>query len=378
MGFDTDSDLDGEMRIVADSKIPFLGGALESRAEVVYLPGADISAADVADADALIVRTRTNCGEKLLSGSKVKFIATATIGFDHIDAAYCAANGIEWTNAPGCNSGSVRQYICSVLLNLAVRHGFSLKGKTIGVVGVGNVGAKIAELGETLGMRVLLDDPPRARVEGGGVFVDLKRIVAESDIITLHTPLAKDGGDKTWHLADAGFISAMKRSAFLINSSRGEVVDNQALKTALKEGRLAGAVLDVWEGEPEIDLELLELVDIATPHIAGYSLDGKANGTAMSVQAVSRFLGLGLDDWMPENVTAPANPVLPGVDATDEAALLAAVSSTYDVLADDRRLRGDPAGFERQRGDYPLRREFRAFSVENADETLVKLGFNHV
>lgn len=369
-----------KMKIIADNKIPFLKGVLEPYAEVIYLPGAGIGPADVENADALITRTRTECGEKLLKGSQVKFIASATIGYDHIDTAWVEANGIKWTNAPGCNSSSVAQYICSVLLNLACVHGFSLRGRTLGVVGVGKVGSKVAKVGEALGMRVLLNDPPRAEKEGPGGFVDLAQIVTESDFITMHVPLEKSGKYPTFHLGNAELFRAMKPTAFYINSSRGAVCDNPALKKALKNSAVAGAVLDVWENEPNPDLELLNLVEFGTPHIAGYSADGKANGTALSVNAVSGFFGLGLKNWYPSDVPWPEKTSIKiPADGNVEEKLLAAVNLSYDVKEDSDRLRKSPETFEKQRGDYPLRREFPVFTVKGADaavrKTLARLGF---
>ena len=294
------------MKIVCDNKIPFLRGAFEPYAEVVYLPGAGTTPEMVKDADAIVTRTRTRCDASLLTGSSVRAIATATIGFDHIDTAWCEANGIAWSNAPGCNSWSVKQYISSVLAVLAERHGLQLDTLTLGVVGVGNVGSKVAEVGRAFGMRVLLNDPPRARAEGGEAFTDLDTLLRESDIVTVHVPLTRGGGDATWHLFDAARLERMRPSQILINSSRGPVVDNAALKEALRKGALKAAVLDVWEGEPDIDIELLGLLDIATPHIAGYSADGKANGTTMSVRYLASKLGLPLTEW-----TASGIPILP-------------------------------------------------------------------
>jgi len=370
------------MKIIADDKIPFLRGVLESCAEVVYLPGAKVSPADVKDADAIITRTRTKCNEKLLSGSMVKFIATATIGFDHIDTQWVEAKGIEWTNAPGCNSSSVAQYISSVLLNLACKYKISLRGKTLGVVGVGNVGSKVAKVGEALGMKVLLNDPPRSDKEGADAFVDLAQVVAESDFITMHVPLNKDGKYPTYHLGNEQLFKAMKDGAFYINSSRGAVCDNPALKEALRQQDIAGAVLDVWENEPDLDLELLDLVEFGTPHIAGYSADGKANGTAMSVNAVSEFFGLDFKNWYPSDVPVPENNSLRiSSEGSFEEKMLLAVSLSYNIKDDSDRLRNSPATFEKQRGDYPLRREFPVFTVKCSDvevsKALTKLGFKH-
>lgn len=373
------------MKIVCDNKIPFLRGVLEPYAEVVYLPGRETTPEVVRDADAIITRTRTKCDAALLEGSSVKVIATATIGFDHIDTAWCESHGIVWKNAPGCNSWSVKQYMGSVLATLARKHGFDLSGMTLGVVGVGNVGSKVAEIASLLGMKVLLNDPPRARREGPDGFVSLDEIVDRSDIITLHVPLTREGVDATWHLFDEARISRLNDGQILMNSSRGPVVDNAALKEALKRRALKGAVLDVWEHEPDIDRELMGLLDIATPHIAGYSADGKANGTVASVRTVAEYLGLPLTEWSPAGMPLPAQPLDFTVDAagkTCQQVLSEAVLHTYDVLEDDARLREHPELFEKLRGDYPVRREFTAFSVkleggtqEEAD-ILGKIGFN--
>ena len=354
------------MKIVCDDKIPFLRGVLEPFAEVVYLPGKQTTAEVVRDADAIITRTRTKCDAALLAGSSVKVIATATIGFDHIDTAWCERNGIIWRNAPGCNSWSVKQYIASVLVSLARRHGLDLRSMTLGVVGVGNVGSKVAEVGRAFGMRVLLNDPPRARTEGGEAFTDLDTLLRESDIVTVHVPLTRGGGDATWHLFDAARLERMRPSQILINSSRGPVVDNAALKGALRKGALKAAVLDVWEGEPDIDIELLGLLDIATPHIAGYSADGKANGTTMSVRYLASKLGLPLTEWTASGIPAPEQALEFAVDAsgsTVQEVLIEAVLHTYDVRRDSDALRAAPGSFERLRGDYWVRREPSAFTL---------------
>ena len=372
------------MKVVADDKIPFLKGVLESEGiEVVYLAGAKTTAGDVVDADAIITRTRTKCNEKLLEDSAVKFIATATIGFDHINTDYVEKQGICWTNAPGCNSSSVAQYITSLLLNLAVKHNFALADKVLGVVGVGYVGKKVAAVGRALGMKVLLNDPPRARAEGDKEFVSLDTVAQQADIITIHVPLEYEGIDRTFHLADEKFLNQLSDRQFLINASRGEVVDNTALRKVLGSGKLAGGVLDVWENEPEIDLELLGLLDYATPHIAGYSTDGKANGTSMSVNALAKFFNLSerLQKWYPNNVPMPENTVIecPAAGSPEEK-LLHVVSQSYNIADDTAALKNAPQDFEKLRGNYPLRREFGTFTVVNADEeceaVLNKLGFN--
>ena len=372
------------MKIVCDNKIPFLKGVLEPYAEVVYLPGKETTADVVKDADAIITRTRTICNESLLKGSSVKVIATATIGFDHIDTEWVEANGIVWRNAPGCNSWSVKQYIASVLVTLARKHGFDLREKTLGVVGVGNVGSKVAEIASLLGMKVLLNDPPRARKEGPDGFVSLDEIIAKSDIITCHVPLYKEGEDKTVHLFDEARIASLGKHQILMNSSRGPVVDNKALKAALKSGSILGGVLDVWEGEPDLDRELISLLDIATPHIAGYSADGKANGTMASVRTVAEFLGLPLTEWAPSGIPAPEQPLEFSIDAAGKSlqeVLSEAILHTYEVLEDDAKLRSNPELFEKLRGDYQIRRELTAFTLtlKNATaeeaEILSNMGF---
>ncbi len=373
------------MKIVCDNKIPFIKGVFEPYAEVLYLPGRETTPDLVRDADALITRTRTDCSARLLKGSSVRVIATATIGFDHIDTAWCEANGIVWRNAPGCNSSSVKQYITALLLQTARLRGLELPRLTLGVVGVGHVGSKVAAAASALGMKVLLCDPPRARREGPGGFVALDRLVAESDIITLHVPLEKKGPDATWHLFDAARFAQMRPGQILFNSSRGPVVDCDALKKALAAGRIAGASLDVWEGEPELDPDLVHLLDFSTPHIAGYSADGKANGTTAAVRAVAQVLGLPLTDWQPECVPAPAQPLSFPLDASGRSVqdlLFEAVTHSYDLAADSAALRADLPAFERLRGDYPVRREFGAFTVRlqgacpEAADALSKLGFN--
>ncbi|MFN8257428.1 MAG: 4-phosphoerythronate dehydrogenase PdxB [Bacteroidales bacterium] len=364
------------MRIVADDKIPFLRGVLEPFAEIEYYPGHLISSQTVKNADALIIRTRTNCNAELLNGSKVKFIATATIGFDHIDTTCCNSAGIKWTNAPGCNSGSVMQYIASAIMVLSQKYNFRLAGKTLGVVGHGNVGSKVAKMAKTLGMNVLINDPPLQRRGLLENAVSLNEIIEKADIISFHVPLNMGGQDNTFHLAGKDFFKQIKPGKIILNSSRGEIVDETFLKQGLYGKKIKSAVLDVWNNEPEIDRELLNLVDFATPHIAGYSLDGKSNGTAMSVQAVSRFFGLGLDNWFPEEIPEPENKIL----KTDrkspaEEMVREIILQTYDIRNDDRMLKTNPAEFEKLRGNYPIRREFFNYLV-SADNDQIKEVFS--
>ncbi len=354
------------IRIVADDKIPFLKGVLESFAKVTWLPGKQITRDAAMKADALLVRTRTRCNADLLEGTPVKFVGTATIGFDHIDTDYCEKNNIKWANAPGCNSSSVQQYIAAALLKISAESGFDLRNKTLGIVGVGNVGLKVEKLAKNLGMNVILNDPPRERAEKTYNFVSLDQLLGRSDIITLHVPLNKDGIDKTWHFFDDSTFSKVKKGSWLINSSRGEVIDTEAFKKALVDDRLAGAVIDVWEKEPEIDIPLMHMAFLATPHIAGYSADGKANGTAMMVKALCDAFSLPVSNWYPNEVPLPSEPLLI-IDSngkSDEEILRKAVLHTYNIAEDDVKLRFDPSRFERVREEYPVRREFPSFTVK--------------
>lgn len=344
------------MKIIIDNKIPYIKEAAEKiAAEVVFAPGKDFTPELVRDADALIIRTRTLCNRELLEGSQVKFIATATIGFDHIDTEYCKQAGIEWTNAPGCNSASVAQYIqSSLLVEQSLRHK-KLNELTIGIVGVGNVGSKVAQVAQEFGMRILLNDLPREEKESGTIFSSLKKIAEECDIITFHVPLYKEGKYKTYHLANEAFFHSLKRKPILINTSRGEVIETNALLRALNGQILSDAIIDVWEHEPEINRELLEKVIIGTPHIAGYSADGKANATRMSLDAICKFFHITGNYEI--TVPAPNTPIIHA--KSHEEALL----QIYNPTEDSNRLKSQPELFETLRGDYPLRREEKAYLI---------------
>ncbi len=330
------------MKIIVEANIPFIKGLLEEFGEVVYLPAPEIDAAAVKDADALFVRTRTRCNKDLLEGSRVAFIATATIGTDHIDLDYCRSKGITVANAPGCNAPAVAQYVFSV-----IGHYFAgkIEGLTLGVVGVGHVGSIVARWGERLGMRVLRCDPPRQRAEGGD-FVDIRTIASEADVITFHTPLTREGEDATFHLADLQFLQSLSHCRLLINSARGSVVDNPALVTALDNHCLEAAAIDCWES-PGINVELLKRVFYATPHIAGYSAEGKKRATAMALEAFERHYGVTV------NGKPQVNAPLLGADVES----IAQVVESYDPMVDTRRLKADPSAFEHLRNHYYLRPE---------------------
>jgi len=352
------------MKIVADDKIPALKGVFEPYAKVNYLPGKEISKEDLKDADALIVRTRTKCNEALLKNSKVRLVTTATIGTDHMDLDWLNKAGIKWYNAPGCNSGSVRQYLASILANLIIE-GMVPTKKTIGIVGVGMVGAKVAQIATALGFKVLLNDPPRQRKENSNIFCDLPYLLKNSDIITFHTPLNKDGQDASYHLFNKDSIPLLKTNAIIINSSRGEICQTQALIEGLKKGIIARIVLDVWENEPNIHPQLHKKVWLGTPHIAGYSVDGKANGTIKTVHAIAKEFSIPLTNWQPKSLPLPKKSTIKLTENQEPDYLIAAkaILKTYDIKQDDEKLRMNPGDFEKLRGEYPPRREFHIWTI---------------
>lgn len=337
------------MKIIVDNKIPYIQQALDGwNDDIVYLPGKDFTPEAVKDADALLIRTRTTCDRRLLEGSKVRFIGTATIGFDHIDTDYCREAGIAWSNCPGCNAGAVEQYVHAVLLLLQQQKGVDLKKACLGIVGVGHVGSHILSMaGVRMRMRVLLNDPPR-KAQGESGFADLQTLARECDIITFHTPLIRDGIYRTYHLADEAFFRSLKKKPYIINTSRGEVIDTPALVRALDDGQVAGAAIDVWENEPHLDPALLRRAFIATPHIAGYSADGKANATRMVLEAFCHFFGRPIDF----RIAAPDVPH-PPYDKNEDIRIL----QQYNPQRDDEALRAHPELFEQLRGNYVLRKE---------------------
>ena len=340
------------VKIVADTNIPYVREAFAELGDITRVAGRQLTAVHVRDADVLLVRSVTPVNAALLDGSSVKFVATATIGFDHVDTAYLAARGIGFATAAGSNANSVAEYISAALLELAHRKNFRLRDKTLGVVGVGNVGRQVVRYARALGLRVLPNDPPRQRVESLPDFVSLEQICAAADIITFHVPLTKTGPEATVKLLNPG---QLVRQPILINSARGAVLDNAALLSA----KLAGLVLDVWENEPHIRPDLLDHVDLGTPHIAGHSFDGKVNGTRMIYEATCRHLGLP-PTWQPV-LPAPPVPrlvVTIGAAEEEEDVLRRIIRKVYSITADDARLRAGFQEFEKLRIEYPVRREF--------------------
>lgn len=340
------------MKVVADNNIPFLEGVFEPYAEVVYKEGRAIEKADLMDADALIIRTCTRCNEQLLEGTSVKIIATATIGVDHIDMDYCSRKGITVHNAEGCNAGGVLQYVFSALYGVAARKFIKLDGCTIGIIGVGHVGSKVEAMAEYLGFNVLRCDPPRAAAEGEEGFCSLEYLLANSQVVTMHVPLE----DTTRKMADEEFFRMMLPGSIFINAARGEVMDEQALMDAIP--KLGAVVIDTWNNEPYVNKELLEMVDIATPHIAGYSYQGKQNGTSSSVQAVARYFGIKeLYDYYPSADIPDHEPLVLDLKDKNQGERAAVFQYNYPVFTDDFRFRMDPGRFEKLRSEYQYRRE---------------------
>lgn len=340
------------MKIVADKHIPFLEGVFEPYAEVVYIDGRSITHEDLIDADAMIIRTRTKCNADLLDGTGVRIIATATIGTDHIDLPYCADKGIEVHNAEGCNAGGVMQYVFSSLYGVAARKAIKLDGFNFGIVGVGNVGRKVEAMARYLGFNVLRCDPPRAEAEGEEGFCSLDYLLANSQIVTMHVPL----NETTRGMVDEEFFLKMQLGTIFINAARGEIMDEKALKEAYP--KLGAAIIDTWNNEPDVDEELIDMVDVATPHIAGYSYQGKQNGTAMSVQAVARFFGIEeLYGYYPEADIPDHEPVLLDLKGKKQGEIAAVFQYNYPIFTDDFRFRMEPHNFEKMRSNYQYRRE---------------------
>ncbi len=380
------------MKIICSTNMPLVEEAFSNIGETTVIEGRNISAEDVKDADILATRSTTKVNRELLEGSKIKFVGTATIGIDHMDTEYMDTHGIKWCSAPGCNANSVSEYITAGLLHLAVKNNFSLDGKTIGVIGVGNVGKLVVQKAQALGMKVLQNDPPRQRAENSNQFVSLDKILHESDIITLHVPLIKEGQDATYHLADDDFFAKMKNNTIFIDAARGAIVDTPALLKAMDKGIVSHCILDTWEGEPGLNPELLKRVDIGTPHIAGHSYEGKVTGTIMVFEEACKFFNI-QTNWNYEELMPP--PLVPEISIdsiehhNDEYVLEKIVSEIYDIKSDDAKLRkileynekDAKIYFDSLRKNYPVRREFRFTTVKGRNipdklkNKIIQLGF---
>ena len=344
---------DSRIKIVVDDAVPFIKGVLEPFADVVYMPGKQISRDDLADVDAIIIRTRTKCDESLLEGTPVKFIATATIGTDHIDFPYCDKKGIVVRNAAGCNAGGVMNYVFSAMYGVASRQAIRLDGAKLGIVGVGNVGSRVDRVAGYLGFKVLKNDPPRMAVEGPEGFCPLDYLLQNSSIVTMHVPL----DETTRGMCNDEFFGKMRPGAIFINASRGEVVDDDALKRAIP--KLGPVIIDTWNNEPEIDRELMDMVDIATPHIAGYSYQGKQNGTSAAVRSLARFFGFDkLYEFFPKTEIVDLEAVKLDLKGKKQGEITSALQYNYPIFTDDFMFRMDPGSFEQLRSNYQYRREF--------------------
>ena len=355
------------MKIIADENIIFVGEAFSELGEVHLYAGREITNALLKDADVLLVRSVTEVNANLLEGTNVKFVGTATIGTDHIDTAYLADKGISFTDARGCNSDAVAEYVFTVLLNISNEQKFTLKGKSIGVVGVGNIGSRIVRLAGVLGMKVLQNDPPLKRKTGEKHFLELKDLM-NVDIITFHVPLNMQGEDRTYHLFDYEKINSLKDGAIIINASRGPVIVNSSLEEFIEEKKFT-AVLDVWENEPEINMHLLQKIRFGTPHIAGYSFEGKVNGTVILYNALCGFLNK-KPVWLPKIPPAENSLIRINGNSSPEKELYKTVNHVYNISSDDNNIRGiskaDNPGkyFDNLRKKYNLRREFPNYVVD--------------
>ncbi|MDO8303267.1 MAG: 4-phosphoerythronate dehydrogenase [Sedimentisphaerales bacterium] len=377
------------MKIIADQNIPFVKECFSSIGDVTLCAGREIAPAAVEDADILLIRSVTNVNAALLDKSRVKFVATATIGTDHIDADYLQKRGIGFAAAQGSNANSVAEYIVAALLTIAEKNRITLAGTSLGIVGVGSVGRRVAQKAGALGMKLFLNDPPLRRQTNDPRYLPLQDIY-NCDFITFHTPLTTTGQDKTYHLANEQFFNSLKNGAVFLNTSRGSVVDETALKTAITVRKLDNTVLDVWENEPKIDVTLLKMVDIATPHIAGYSYDGKLAGMIMIYEAACNFFKIKplhtINDFLPP-------PPVPSIELNaplndPQADISHLIKRIYDIEADDKRtreiLKTAPENhgrfFDTLRKDYPIRREFQNTVISTANTAIARslagIGFN--
>ncbi|KJV36022.1 4-phosphoerythronate dehydrogenase PdxB [Pantoea sp. SM3] len=370
------------MKILVDENMPYARELFSRTGEVLAVPGRPLPEAELQDASGLMVRSVTKVNAELLSGTPVKFVGTATAGTDHVDDASLAASGIAFSAAPGCNAIAVVEYVFSSLLLLAERDGFELRDRTVGIVGVGNVGGRLQKRLEAWGVKTLLCDPPRADRGDQETFHSLDELVAQADILTFHTPLFKDGPYKSWHLADMALLMALKPNTILINACRGPVVDNAALLEVLKMRSDLSVVLDVWEPEPDLNLDLLDKVDIATAHIAGYTLEGKARGTTQVFEAWCAFIGQPQQVALESLLPAPEFGTITLHGKLDQPTLKRLVHLVYDVRRDDaplRKVAAKPGEFDRLRKQYEERREWSSLQVkcDDADSAamLEKLGF---
>ncbi|WP_100753313.1 4-phosphoerythronate dehydrogenase [Vibrio salilacus] len=371
------------MKILIDENMPYAEQLFSQLGEVILKSGRTLTADDLIDVDALMIRSVTKVNAQLISkANKLKFVGTATAGMDHVDQTLMAQKGIYFTAAPGCNKVGVAEYVFSVMMVLAQQHGFSVFDKTVGIIGAGQVGSYLQKCLQGIGIKVLINDPPKQAQGDKRSFTPLNELLSQADIITLHTPITQDGEYPTHHLVDEKVLNTLRGDQILINAARGPIVDNQALKARLAKNDGFTAALDVFEFEPEVDMELLPLLAFATPHVAGYGLEGKARGTTMIFNHYCEFLDKDL--FAHASKLLPTAPV-PRVELDrnwDEATLHNITQLVYDVRRDDalfRREISKPGAFDLMRKNYWDRREYSAVTIVG-DHTcrlspLEKLGF---
>ncbi len=369
------------MRVVMDENVDGGRQAFAGLGEIVTLPGREIDTEDASRADALIVRSLTRVDRALLGGSQVRFVGTATAGIDHVDTEWLKARGIPFAHAAGCNAAAVADWVLAVLAALHAKGRHAFGRGTVGVIGAGQVGTRVAQRLHALGYRVCLCDPPRAEAEGGDGFVDLATAL-NSDVVTLHVPLTEGGRHPTRGLLDAEAVSRLPAGAVLLNAARGGLIDEAALHARLDDGPDLVAALDTWGQEPRVDTELLERVDLGTPHIAGYTLEGRLRGTAMVARAAAARFGVPLD-WHWRTALPPA-PTLDIEPADGPEGAVAAILRAYDPRTDAARMRAlldarpeqRPAAFDRIRRETPQRREFGSYRIgDDAPAAWTNAGF---
>ncbi|MDF7825912.1 4-phosphoerythronate dehydrogenase [Pontiellaceae bacterium B12227] len=361
------------MKIVCAETVLLGESAFSNAGKTVVIPDRDIMRDDLLDADALIIRSKTKATEELLRGTPVKFVGTATAGTDHIEADYLQRRGIYWCASPGCNANSVSEYLVAGLLTLRSRHGFDLEGKTIGVIGCGNVGSRVVKKCHALGMNVLRNDPPLSAVSADPDFQPLENLLAESDIVTLHVPLVKHKPWPTARMADYTFFEQLKPGALFINAARGDICDYDALMDAKKGGAVSRTILDVWSPEPAFRPDVVKLADLASPHIAGHSYEGKLNGTIACYNELCNFFEIPKTWDIAASLPAADVPTI-GIDCRgrdDEEVLHEIIQQVYQIEEDDRLIREaavhsevDRArNFDALRKSYRMRREFHNTEV---------------
>ncbi|MFB3116125.1 MAG: 4-phosphoerythronate dehydrogenase [Gammaproteobacteria bacterium] len=383
------------MKIIADQQISYVAQAFSELAEVTLCNGREITAESIHEADVLLVRSVTPIDANLLEGSQVKFVASATSGQNHIDSDYLQRNSIGFADAKGSNARSVAEYVLSSLFVLADQHDFKLKEKTVGVIGCGEVGSRVVDMLETMGVQTIMNDPPLKDAIGnnasiGDQYRDLQEVLL-ADIVTLHVPLTEDGFYPTQQMVNSGFLDKLNDDVILLNTSRGSVIDEMALRAHIESHHNMKVVLDVWGNEPDIDTDLLTHTSIGTPHIAGYSIDAKLRATEMIFRSMCEFFQL---DAAWQAVTELPDENMPelnlNADVDDEDAIQIAVLASYDVRGDSEALRCLPEINIEQRGryfdelreNYPVRREFPAMVIKLSEskkalaEKLRQLGFN--